>query len=192
MLIALIPLAVFCGCQAPETGPEAVAYDYLHALAARDAIKVYALLTPETRTRLKRLHDQLLETRSLIQRYYPASKRKEAMAATGADVLREADTPEKLFVVLLERAGTRAELHRLQQFGTRPREVARGKNVTIVTTWGGDQVRLVAIGDGWFVALGEQDASRLEKLEAMAERNLARVRQVVTEARTKRFGGVDR
>lgn len=186
--LLIAAMVVWGGCKQPGDGPEQAAQDYLYALAARDAEAIHPMLTPETRSRLARLHDMLVKTRGLIKAHYPASKRKEAMEATGTSVIDEAETPEALFMVLVARSGDKADLTGLQKAGTRTKDVVEGAERTVVTTWGGDNVYLVKVGDRWYVALDPDDDSRLEKLEAMAERNLGRVQNAVKATRKHQFG----
>jgi len=184
----LVCLAVLVGCGKPTEGPERVAYDYLNAVAARDAEAVYALLTPETRTRMANLLSTLTRTRDLIVKHYPASKRAVALEAAGVAQLKDAGTPEALFAKLIGLAGAPANMGGIARFAMRPKETLKSENVTNVRTWGGDNVELVQVADRWHVALSADDHSRLQKIEAMAERNLSRVDKAVDSVKSQKFG----
>lgn len=176
-------------CSRPDSGAESAAIEYLQAAADRDAGRVWALVTPESHTRLASLHSTLRQTHDLIVRHYPAAVRQEALVAAGVDLLADVADPEALFVHLFTRAGEPAELGTFEKLSTRIRTVEEGDDGrTAVTTWGGDLVTVAQVGDSWRVALSAADDSRLEKLEAMAERNLARVRADVRAVSARRFG----
>ena len=173
----LVCLAVLVGCGKPTEGPERVAYDYLNAL-----------LTPETRTRMANLLSTLTRTRDLIVKHYPASKRAVALEAAGVAQLKDAGTPEALFAKLIGLAGAPANMGGIARFAMRPKETLKSENVTNVRTWGGDNVELVQVADRWHVALSADDHSRLQKIEAMAERNLSRVDKAVDSVKSQKFG----
>ena len=177
-----------CGCAAPTEGPGKAAVDYLNAVAERDGEAVWAMLTPETHTRLASLFGTLRKTRSLVLEHYPEASRKEALAASGAGIVADVPDPKGLFLRLFTGAGEAAEKTTMHRFGVRPRRTEPGTDGrTVVTSWGGDAVTVVEIGGAWRVTLNAEDSSRLEKLEATAERNHGRIAKAVQGITSKRF-----
>ena len=166
-----------------------MAVRYLQALVDRDAQTLYGLLEPETRNRITELHLRLKRTRDLIEEHYPEEARREAIGATNVDILDTAASPQALFESFVARAGETATLSRLQKLGLRIKSVESSGSEAIVTTLGGDSVKVTEIEGAWFVVLDLEDTTRLQQLETEAERNLGRVRQEVNALRKHRFGG---
>ena len=187
-LIAGLTFFVLSSCTQSPTGPEATASKYLESLASRDGDRLMALLDPATRQQIEGLYEQAVNTRELIRQSYPEADRAAAERATGVDLLAGLDSPEALFRSLLEKAGTPSSLGKLQRFGLRAKSSTQDDEATVITTWGGDKVRLVPVEGGWAVTLDNEQEARLQALLAVTRANLHRVTREIETHFSRRFG----
>ncbi|MFT5433285.1 MAG: hypothetical protein ACI9OJ_003990 [Myxococcota bacterium] len=183
------------GCSNPTSGPEGTAVIWLEAQAARDVDTLYGLLDGPDRARFETLHKTLVASAALIEKAIPSAESAAAHAAIGTDVLSQGTDPQDgpadpkaLFAQLLGQSGEAVKLSTTERWGIRPRTTAARDGATLVTTWGGDSVLVVEIGDAFTVRLDPDDSARLDALLATAGSNHARLSQLQQTRQRQRFG----
>lgn len=175
-------------CGHPTEGPGAAARDFLQASVTRDAHVLNTLLPQSTQAQLNKLHETLKQIRSLVSDHYPGETAKEALKASGADILDIADTPGRLFDSLILRSGTPEQLSNSQKWSLRIRSTVVDGETAQVTTWGGDLVRLVVEAKQWRVLLGGDDTARLSSLVAQANGQLLKFKKMARLKNAQRYG----
>jgi hypothetical protein len=186
-LIAVIVVAL-SSCTNPTTGPGAAAGRFLDASLSRDAETLHGLLTQETHQQIETLHKTLSQSRELIAANYEGDTARAALKASGAGILDAADTPIRLFSSLITRNGVAQSAEGFEKRSLRIRSVKQEGRTAVVTTWGGDSVRLIVEQDEWRVQLSGEDAARLQSLIANAKTQLLEIRKKVALNNAQRFG----
>ena len=186
ILIAI--LLSTAACNRPPADAAETAQAWLEATAARDAKAMHALLVPSAQARVQALYNTVNQTRKLIRDNWAPDDIAKAMKSSGLHAFRAATTPELMFEQLVAQAGVASGLTRLQRVGLRAQSSEEVGDALRVKTVGGDAVDLIKVGENWRVVMPPADQGRLEKLEAVAERNLAHVQGLVRELSSRRFG----
>lgn len=186
ILIAI--LLSTAACDRPPTDAAGAAQAWLEASAARDATAMHTLLGPSAKARIQALYNTVNQTRKLIRDNWAPDDIAKAIKGSGLHAFRAATSPELMFEQLVAQAGVSSPLTRLQRLGLRAQGSEEVGDALRVKTVGGDTVDLLKVGEHWRVVMPPADQGRLEKLEAVAERNLAHVQSQVRELSSKRFG----
>ena len=181
-------LSMLSACGHPTDGPGAAAHNFLQASVTRDAQTLNTLLPQSTKAQLNELHQALKQIRSLISEHYQDETAKEALKASGADILDIADTPGRLFDSLILRSGTPEQLSTSQEWSLRIRSTVIDGETAQVTTWGGNLVRLVLEAKQWQVLLNGDDTARLSSLVTHANGQLLEFKKMATLNNAQRYG----
>jgi hypothetical protein len=99
-----------------------------------------------------------------------------------------ADTPGRLFDSLILRSGTPEQLSTSQEWSLRIRSTVIDGETALVTTWGGNLVRLVLEAKQWQVLLNGDDTARLSSLVAQANGQLLEFKKMATLNNAQRYG----
>jgi hypothetical protein len=175
-----LALCLAAGCSLPEgdpATPSGAHYRWLEVRAAGDIAGMWELLDPNARQEFEKwlLVEKLMLNE--IRTAYPKEDVEAALKAIGGSERGELADAKALFGKYAV-AGQIEPVGGMAAAGARVRSEVIDESGTSATvrTWGGDEVRLVATGDGrWYVPFPEME--RLRGMRERAEQNLDRVRK---------------
>ena len=164
------------------------AFSAYQAVADRgDWALLYPLMVKDLQTKIATTHENVRRTTELIERSYPTTLRRQALADLGPDAVRQAGTPAQYFAALVGASG-RVALSIEEKIGSRMKRVEEDKKVPgrfKVQTVSGNQLEFMRGGDGllYFVP-GPTDVQQIHHEYLRSIDNLDATVQAV-----KTFGG---
>ncbi len=152
-----------------------------------DWASLYPLMVKDLQTKIATTHENVRRTTELIERSYPATLRRQALADLGPEAVRQAGTPAQYFAALVGASG-RVALSIEEKIGSRMKRVEEDKKVPgrfKVQTVSGNQLEFMRGGDGMFYFVpGPTDVQQIHHEYLRSIDNLDATVQAV-----KTFGG---